>query len=74
MTTLRQPENNDGVWIVFQQRKWISAGRPIPFERSEFEQVGQYDDVPVFKRTRSNDEEIYLPARTGLVAPYRLKE
>jgi hypothetical protein len=73
MTTLKQPENNDGVWIQFEQQKWISAGRPIPFESSAFERIGQYDGVTVFKRTQINEEEIYLLTRTGLVAPYRLK-
>jgi hypothetical protein len=72
ITTLRRPENSDGVWITFAEQKWISAGKAVPFEASEFERVGENGIVPVFKRTRVNEEVIYLPTREGLVAPYRL--
>lgn len=73
MTTLRPPESNDGVWILFEQQKWISAGRPIPFERSEYVRAGEYGNVPVFKRTGARDDQIFLLIGSGLVAPYRLK-
>jgi glycerol kinase len=35
--------------------------------------VGQYGDFPVFERTRDNKGLIFVPAREGLIAPYRLK-
>jgi hypothetical protein len=73
VSTLRRPENNDGVWISFEQQKWISAGRTVPFEESEFVRVGQYGEFPVFRRTRVSEEVIYVPTREGLLAPYRLK-
>jgi hypothetical protein len=73
IATLRKPESNDGVWILYGQQKWISAGPPVPFEESEFQRVGEYGTFPVFRRTRANDEVIYVPTRKGLIAPYRLK-
>ena len=73
MTTLRPPESNDGVWILFEEQKWISAGRPIPFERSEYVGAGEYENVPVFKRAGAQDDQIFLLMGSGLVAPYRLK-
>jgi hypothetical protein len=73
MATLRRPESNDGVWIRYAEKKWISVGKTVPFEDSEFVQVGQYGDFPVFKRTRANEEVIYVPTRKGKVMPYRLK-
>jgi len=73
VATLRRPESNDGVWIRYAQQKWISAGRTVPFEDSEFVRIGQYGDFPVFRRTRVSEEVIYVPTRDGLIAPYRLK-
>jgi hypothetical protein len=73
IATLRRPANNDGVWIRYAQQKWISAGHPVPFEDSEFQRIGQYGAFPVFKRTRANEDVIYIPTRKGLIAPYRLK-
>lgn len=73
MTTLRPPENNDGVWVLFEGQKWISAGRPVAFERSEYVSAGEYENVPVFKRTGARDDQIFLLMGSGLVAPYRLK-
>jgi hypothetical protein len=73
MTTLRPPESNDGVWILFEEQKWISAGRPIPFERSEYVSAGEYENIPVFKRSGAQADQIFLLMGSGLVAPYRLK-
>ena len=74
IATLRKPESNDGVWILFGQQKWISAGPPIPFEESAFQRIGEYGAFPVFRRTRASGEIIYVPTRKGLMAPYRLKQ
>ena len=73
MATLHRPESNDGVWIRYAQQKWIGAGRPVAFEESEFVRIGQYGAFPVFRRAGATEEVIYVPTRTGLVMPYRLK-
>jgi hypothetical protein len=73
MTTLRAPESNDGVWIVFANQKWISAGQTVKFDEPQFQQVGQYDGFPVYKGIGAREDVIYLPTREGAVAPYRLK-
>jgi hypothetical protein len=74
MATLRKPESNDGVWILFGQQKWISAGPPVPFEDSAFQRIGEYGAFPVFRRIRASGEIIYVPTRKGLMAPFRLKQ
>jgi hypothetical protein len=73
MATLRRPESNDGVWIRYAEKKWISAGKTVPFEDSAFVLVGQYGDFPVYRRAGATEEVIYVPMRKGLVMPYRLK-
>lgn len=73
IATLRRPESNDGVWIRYAEKKWISAGKTVPFEDSAFVLVGQYGDFPVYRRARATEEVIYVPMRKGLVMPYRLK-
>jgi hypothetical protein len=64
------PESNDGVWIHYQGRKWVSAGAAVPLRATEFRVVGQYEGFPVFVR-KDDSNTIYLPTRAGLVAPYR---
>jgi hypothetical protein len=73
VVTLLRPENNDGIWVRFQDRKWVNSGAAIPLESSVFTKVGEYAGFPVFKRRNATDDVIYLPTRAGLIAPYRLK-
>jgi hypothetical protein len=73
VVSLRQPESNDGVWIMFGGEKWVSAGTAVPLVAADFVRVGDYSGFPVFARRDFAQEIIYLPSRAGLVAPYRLK-
>ena len=74
IVTLRRPENNDGVWVSFGGEKWVSYGVAVPLSATDFVQVGQHAGFPVYARRELKEEKIYLPTRTGLVAPYRLKD
>jgi hypothetical protein len=73
VVSMRRPESNDGVWIMFGGEKWISAGTAVPLVAAEFVRVGEYAGFPVFARRDFAQEVIYLPSRAGLIAPYRLK-
>jgi len=55
------------------RKRWISAGHTVPLEASKFERVGEYDGFPVYRRSGESENVIYLPAREGAIAPYRLK-
>jgi hypothetical protein len=72
VTALR-PESNDGIWIMYQGNKFLSAGAAVPFRAADFQLAGDYFGFPVFTRKGSLDDVIYLPTRAGLVAPYRKK-
>lgn len=74
IVSLRRPESNDGVWLNFGGERWVSAGVAVPLSATDFVQVGLYAGFPVYARRELKEERIYLPARTGLIAPYRLKE
>jgi hypothetical protein len=71
--TLRAPESNAGVWLRFRERTWVSAGPAVPLTGSEFVRDGEYAGFPVFRRPQAGEDVIYLPTRSGLVAPYRAK-
>lgn len=71
VVSLIRPESNDGIWIEFENRKWVSAGTAVPLAEASFMRVGSYKGFPVFRRRGSLDEAIYLPTRAGLAAPYR---
>ena len=73
IVSLRRPENNDGVWIMFAGEKFVSAGAAIPIGSADFVQVGEYAGFPVFARSDFTQDVIYLPSRDDLLAPYRLK-
>jgi hypothetical protein len=74
VVVLLRPENNDGIWIMFNGAKWISAGSAVPLRAAEFQLVGDYAGFPVFARQGAKENVIYLPTRAGLIAPYRLKQ
>ncbi len=74
LATVLKPQSNDGVWIEFQQRRWISAGKTAPHVETDFVSAGTYRDLTVYKRRGSSDDVIYLPTRDGSLVPYRLKE
>ena len=73
IVTALRPQSNDGVWINYGGRRWVSAGPAVPFDDSVFMQTGQYNGFPVFSRRQSSDPVIYLPTRGNLVAPYRVR-
>jgi hypothetical protein len=73
VVTALRPESNDGLWIDYAGRRWVSAGAAVPFDESLFMQAGQYNGFPVFTRRQSGDQMIYLPTRGNLVAPYRVR-
>ncbi len=73
IVSMRRPESNDGVWIMFGGEKFVSAGAAIPLSTADFVQVGEYAGFPVFARRDFTQEVIYLPSRDELIAPYRLK-
>jgi hypothetical protein len=74
VVSLRRPESNDGVWVRFGGERWVSDGVAIPFVAADFVRVGDYAGYPVYARRDLKEEKIYLPSRSGLVAPYKLKE
>jgi hypothetical protein len=73
LVTLRRPESNDGIWLAFMGRKWVSAGPAVPLSATEFMRVGEHAGFPVFARQGLNEEIIYVPTLPGYVAPYKLK-
>jgi hypothetical protein len=74
VVTIRRPESNDGIWVEFAGERWVSAGPAIPVRPEEFIVVGDHAGFPVLARRELREEVIYLPTRTGLIAPYRRKE
>jgi hypothetical protein len=70
--TVRRPESNDGLWIVYGGQKWVSAGPAIEVGSVALSNVGDYAGFPVYARADRQDV-IYLPTLPGLMAPYRRK-
>ena len=66
------PESNDGIWLRFDNARWVSSGRAEP-QTGAFTQVGMYGEFPVLRRSGDASDQIFIPTRDGLVAPYRRK-
>ncbi len=70
---LNSPRENDGISIRFGGRTWLSAGRAVPLQAGRFARIGEHAGLPVYERTDVNEGVIYVPARDGLIAPFRAK-
>ncbi len=70
--TVRRPEGNRGVWVLYKGHRYESAGEAVPLDPAAFQLIGEYYGFPVFgeKRGRASNL-IFLPSRPGLLAPYR---
>ena len=64
-------DRKTGVWIEYAGRTWISAGRAIEFDDSQFVRVGESAGFPLFMRRGASEEIIYVPTLPGVVAPFR---
>lgn len=53
--------------------RWVSGGTSVS-AIGDFERVGEYAGLPVFRRANSDDPVIYLPTAAGRFAPYRARE
>jgi hypothetical protein len=66
----RPPRPTDGVWIQFQGSRWYAAGPAVVFDPAAFRQVGEHNGFPVFRARAGLGDRIYIPSRSGIVAPY----
>jgi hypothetical protein len=73
IVSLRRPESNDGVWIRFLGMRWASTGTSVS-ALGDFERVGEYAGMPVFRRANMDEPVIYLPTAAGRFAPFRARE
>jgi len=72
LVSIRRPENNDGIWVLYRGQKWVSAGAVVPLSGTEFVLSGDYAGFPVYTK-RGSEDTIYLPITPTAVGPYRLK-
>jgi hypothetical protein len=70
--TIRQPQDNQGVWFDYDSRRWRSAGRALAYSDSRFVQVGRSHEFPVYReRDTADTDRIFIPTSEGFVAPFR---
>ena len=73
LVSLRRPESNDGIWIRFLGMRWASTGTSVSVV-GDFERIGEYAGMPVFRRASMDEPVIYLPTAAGRFAPFRARE
>jgi hypothetical protein len=69
--TAAAPQNNDGIWIQFENRRWTTAGRAIPMRDGDFSLIGMYGDQPVYRNAALDDGMIYVLVRSRTLVPFQ---
>jgi hypothetical protein len=71
-TTLQPPTGLNAIWIRFDGRRWISAGKAIDYDAPTLTQIGTYRGWSVY--IRNGDRSIiYIPATPGRLAAYKAR-
>jgi hypothetical protein len=71
-TTLRRPTGVNAIWIDFDGRRWVGAGKTIDYDAASLTEVGKYHGWSVY--TRNGDRStIYIPSMPGKLAPYKTR-
>jgi hypothetical protein len=70
--TVRPPTGVNTIWINYDGRRWISAGKAIEYDPRNLMEIGRYHGWSVYSR---NDDRstIYIPSRPGYLAPYKAR-
>ncbi len=68
--TVRRPNDNAGMWVLFQGFRWQHAGDATMLDSTRLSRVGDYHGLPVYADART-PYIIYIPLRDDLVAPFR---
>jgi len=69
-TSLRPPTGLNTIWINYDGRRWVSAGKAIGYDATSLTQVGTYRGWSVY--TRHGDPSIiYIPGTPGRLSAYR---
>jgi hypothetical protein len=66
-----RPKGLNGVWVMFDGRRWFVAGPAQVYDPSQFTERGSYHGFPVYTR-KGESGPIYIPSVPGLVTPYAL--
>ena len=70
-STVRAADETLGIWIDYEGARYQACGSAEPLAVERFKQTGTYRGFPVFSPVGAGTgDRIYLPSRTGLVAPY----
>jgi hypothetical protein len=66
--TIREPEDNRGIWISYEGATWTIAAPAVAFDAERFRQIGTYYGFPVY--AAQGVPELFIPAWPGMLAVY----
>jgi hypothetical protein len=65
------PGTRNGVWVMYENRRWYASGSTVPFSAEAFAQIGEYRGFPVFRAKNGGPDTIFIRAAAdGLLARY----
>jgi hypothetical protein len=67
-----RPKGLNEVYVTYAGARWRSAGKAVRLNEARFERIGQAGTFPVYAERggAQNPAVIYVPSRSGFVAPY----
>ena len=67
-----KPKGLNEIYVTYAGYRWKASGMAVPLKEGQHDIIGEYRGYPVYAdRNRGKDaRRIYLPSRTGFVAPY----
>jgi hypothetical protein len=66
------PGTPNGVWLMYGDARWYSAGAAAPFSTERFVQIGDYHGFPVYRAKEGDPDVIFIGVGPGgPVAPYK---
>jgi hypothetical protein len=69
------PQGLNGVYVVFEGRRWFSEGRAVEYDSARFQRAGQHAGYPVYRLSERRDA-IFIQifeGPPGLLSVYRAR-
>ncbi len=72
LASARKPEGLNGIYVEYQDRRWMLSGSAVELDAAQFKRIGEYRGFPVYQKG-GDEQTIYVTVAHSareLLAPY----
>jgi hypothetical protein len=72
LASARKPEGLNGIYVEYQDRRWMLSGSAVELDSAPFTRIGDYRGFPVYRKG-DDEQTIYVTVAHSareLLAPY----